>query len=40
MMARSAVEYVYTSETEETPKRPDGKSVSGIAKFLFVEFRT
>jgi glutathione S-transferase len=30
MMARPAVEWVYTPGTEETPKRPDGKSISGI----------
>ena len=30
MMARPAVEYVYTPGTDETPKRPDGKSISGI----------
>ena len=31
MMARPAVEYVYKPGTNETPKRPDGKSISGIA---------
>lgn len=31
MMARSAVEYVYKPGTDETPKRPSGKSISGIA---------
>ena len=30
MMARPAVEYVYTPGTEETPKRQDGKLISGI----------
>ncbi|MBT3989998.1 MAG: glutathione S-transferase family protein [Rhodospirillaceae bacterium] len=30
MMARPAVEWVYTPGTEETPKRPAGKSISGI----------
>lgn len=30
MMARPAVDYVYRPGTDETPKRPNGKSISGI----------
>jgi glutathione S-transferase len=32
-MARPAAKYVYSSDTEETPKRPPGKSIAGIAEF-------
>jgi hypothetical protein len=32
-MARPAAAYVYSNDTEETPKRPAKKSVAGIAEF-------
>ena len=33
VMARPAAAYAYSNSTEETPKRPAGKSVAGIAEY-------